>query len=333
MRLPAFLICLLLAGAAASSARADAASDLAKYSVFSGVDPSSLAGGRILSARGPSGGNTRDLSIQALYLIRAPLARTLEIHEDWDSTRHPELRVYLHHDFSTHPTMADFTLPIPNKPAVRRLAAATEKLPSLGDLQLSQAEAASYKASGGGDFPQGVRDFWSQVLYKRATAFLSRGLGGEPPYDSGGGARVSEEVSRLMGEQPKVREAFRPLIGQSPLGGGAGSLPLSPYWELFDVEGQANFSLGASCSIQSGDSAQFLDLEFYASGGYYAYITLYQMWPVTVGGKPATLVWRVDSLSSSSLEGLGPLDRLGSGAAMMKDIQRIVGFLQRDMGR
>jgi hypothetical protein len=132
-----------------------------------------------------------------------------------------------------------------------------------------------------------------------------------------------------------VRALFHPIIEKSPLGGsnGAGSLPLAPYWELFDVEGQAAFSLGAASAIQSADSAQLLDLQYYASGGYYVYVTLYQMWPVTVGGKPATLVWRVDLISTQSVADLGPFDRMGSGAAMAKEIQRIIGFFLKDTGQ
>jgi hypothetical protein len=328
-------LCIFFAGAIAPRARADAAGDLARYSVFSQVDPSSLAGGKVLSARGPALGFPRDLSIQAVYLIHAPVARTLEMHKQWDATRHPELRVYLHHDLPSHPAIGDFTLPVPNNSAVRTLADVTEKLPNLGGLQLSKAEAGMFKGpGGGGGFPPAVRDFWREVLAGRWSAFNQHGLSGVPPYDSSeGSARVADEVSRLLREQPKVRAAFRPVIDQSPLGGGSGSLPLGSYWELFDVEGQAAFSLGAACSVQSADSAQLLDLQYYASGGYYAYVTLYQMWPVTVAGKPATLVWRVDSISSLSLSDLGPFDRMGSSAAMMKDIQRIINFFEKDMGR
>ncbi|HEX4085557.1 MAG TPA: hypothetical protein VHY22_11640 [Chthoniobacteraceae bacterium] len=309
---------------------ADPAGELAASSVFPPVDLNALAGGRVLTARGASLSSTRDMSVQALYLVHAPVARAVELHRNWDAQRHPELKVYLHHDFSTHPTIADFSLPLPGNSAVKKLMAATAKLPSMDDLQLSKAEAGMYK--GGGD--SAARDFWTQVLFKRATAFLSRGLAGEPAYESAdGAARVSEEVSRLLGAQPKLRAAFRPIIEKSPLGGGVGSLPLSPYWELFDVEGEGAFSLGASCNTAVGDGAQMLDLQYYASGGYYVYFTLYQLWPVSVGGKPATLVWRVDSLSSLSFSDLGPFDRKGAGVAMMRDIERMVGFFQKDSGR
>jgi hypothetical protein len=326
---------MVLAGLIAPRAQADPLADLAKYSVFSQVDLTALSGGKILSARGPALDFPRDLTVQALYLVHAPVARALDMHKQWNAGKHPELKVYLHRDLSTHPTLADFTQPIPGNSAVRKLADATEKLPALGDLQLSKPEAAAFKnTGGGGPFPQAVQNFWSQLLFQRASAFLQHGLSGLPPYDSSDGSvRVADEVSRLLGEQPKVRAAFGPVIDRSPLSGGLGSLPLSPYWELFDVEGQAAFSLGAAASLQPGDSAQMVDLQYYGSGGYYVFITFYQMSPVTVGGQAATLVWRVDSISSLSLSDLRPFERMGSGAAMMKDIQRIINFFQKDMGR
>jgi hypothetical protein len=315
---------MFFAGLIAPRTHADPAADLAKYSIFSQVDLPSLSSGKILALRGPALDFPRDLTVQSLYLVHAAVPRALDMHRQWNPGRHSELKVFLHHDFSTHPTTADFSQSLPGNSAVHRLADATGKLPNLGDLQLSKAEASAFK---GGPF----QAFWSQVLFHRASAFLQRGLSGEPPYDSpDGSVRVADEVSRLLREQPKVRAAFGPIIGSSALSGGSGSLP---YWELFDVEGQAAFSLGASSSVQTGDTAQMVDLQYYASGGYYAYVTLYQMWPVTADGKPATLVWRVDSISSLSLSDLRPIEKLGSGAAMTKDIQRIISFFKKDMDR
>jgi len=310
-----------------SGARADALADLSRYSVFQQVDPASLSGGKVLTLRGPALNSPRDLTVQALYLIHAPVARTVELHRQWDAGKHSELKVYVHHDFSTHPTLSDFSQGFPDNGPFRRLSDATGKLPETGDLQLSKDEAAAFRSSGGS-----VQGFWSQVLFHRATDFLQHGLSGLPPYDTADGSvRVADEANRLLGEQPRLRAAFAPLIARSPLGGGSGSL--LPYWELFDVEGEAACSLGVATSVQTGDSAQMLDLQYYASGGYYTFITLYQFWPVTVEGKPATLVWRVDSISSVSLSDLSQFEKMGSGAAMMKDVQRIVNFFQKDIGR
>ena len=95
-------------------------------------------------------GFKRDLSVQAVYLVHQPVAKALELHKNWDAASHRELKVYLHRDFSTHPTAADFAADIPNNGAVSKLADATEKLPNLGELQLSKGEAAMYKGGGGG---------------------------------------------------------------------------------------------------------------------------------------------------------------------------------------
>ena len=326
--LPAFFLSLAIAGAGALPARADGVGDLAKYSVFSQVDLNSLAGGTVLSTAGPQLGFERDLSVQAVYVLKVPVARALQLHQQWDAGKHPELKVYLHHDYSTHPSVADFSAGLPGNGAVKKLEGATSKLPDLGELQLSKAEAASFKGGSGA-----VQAFWAQTLFQRASDFLSKGLGGVPEYDTADGAvRVGDEVSRLLREQPKVRAAFGPIISHSPLGGGLGSAPLQPYWELFDVEGQGAFSLGAAASATTGDGAQMVDLQYYASGGYLTYITLYQMCPVTVNGKPATLVWRVDSISSLDLADLHPFEKKGSQVAMSKDIQRIVNFFKKDVG-
>ena len=127
-----------------------------------------------------------------------------------------------------------------------------------------------------------------------------------------------------------MKAAFAPLIDKSPLGGGASGV--APYWELINEEGDGVFTLGAACSTAAGDGAQLLDLQYYASGGFYAYVTLYQLWPVTVDGKAATLVWRVDAISTQSIADLGAFDKMGSGAAMMKEIQRIISLFQKDIG-
>jgi hypothetical protein len=69
---------------------------------------------------------------------------------------------------------------------------------------------------------------------------------------------------------------------------------------------------------------------YYASGGYYVALTLYQMWPVSVDGKASTLVWRGDMISSASLASLHGVERLGSESAMMKDISKAITLFRRD---
>lgn len=334
------LICFLLTFSAVShSHAADALADLKKFSVFDQADPSKLAGGKVISARGPALEFPRDLAIQAIYVVPAPLQKTVELHKQWDPTRNPELKVYLHGDLPQKPAPGDFSklAAAPENRAVRELITATQKLPYKGDLQLSSEDTQAFtKASGDGSphgtFPAAVYAFWSRILAQRTADFAARGLGGLPPYEFGNqSAHVSDEVSRLLKEQPKVRVQFRDLINQTPLGGGTGSLPPSCYWELFDVEGQAALSLGVSYSKVDGDTAQLLDMQYYSSGGYFTFLTLYQMWPIIINGRAATLVWRGDSIASLSLSDLHGVERMGSSAAMMKEVQKTIGFFQKDV--
>src|SRR5207302_3469398 len=105
------------------------------------------------------------------------------------------------------------------------------------------------------------------------------------------------------------------------------------YWELFDVEGRAAFSLGALLDRPASDKWQAVDVQYYSSSGYVALLTFYQGWPVTINGQPATLVWRGDLLSAPSLAELHGVERMGSGSAMMKEIQKSVRVFLRDVSR
>jgi hypothetical protein len=71
-------------------------------------------------------------------------------------------------------------------------------------------------------------------------------------------------------------------------------------------------------------------VQYYSSAGYYVLLTLYQYWPISVDGHPATLVWRGDLLSSASLGELRGVEKLGSLAAMKKEIQKSIALFVDD---
>ena len=72
---------------------------------------------------------------------------------------------------------------------------------------------------------------------------------------------------------------------------------------------------------------------YYASGGYNVALTLYQLWPIEISGRPSTLVWRGDFVSASTLADLHGIERLGSESAMRKDISKAASIFQREAGR
>jgi hypothetical protein len=326
------LLLLLLAGS--TIARADAVSELAGFSIFDKVDLAQLAKSDVKTAHGPPMGNPRFLSVQSCYVAPGSPAQQIEALRRWDPTRHRELKVLLHSDLPANPTPANFSKlkNAPDNAPVRSFVSATQKLSP--ELQISKDEAKRFSAAGGGGgaIPAAVVKFWSDVLAARTHSFSSGGTAAQPPYDHGGQAiRVSDEVNGLLRQQEKIRRQFSGFLGNTGIGRGAGSLSPELYWELLDVDDQGVVTLGAYYNRGgSGGSYQAADVLYYASGGYYVSLTLYQMWPVNVEGKASTLVWRGDIISAASLASLHGVERLGSESAMMKEISKAVTLFRRD---
>jgi hypothetical protein len=336
---PALFVFVIGAG---ESARADPAAELASFSAFKEVNIEKLAGGAAMVARGTAMNFPRGLAVESCYVVRKPMAKTAELHLQWSPLKHPELKVYLHTDFTGRPTLAEFQriTSAPSNSAVKAFVAATQKLSSGGgDLQLSAAEAKAFGSEGvsgpsGAAIPAPVAGFWSNVLFQRAQAFLSGGLGKLPPYETNGeSVRPIDEVARLLKEAPRLRGHFSALIDATPFAGGRGSLTPAPYWEMFDVEGVAAVNLGVLYYRSGADTWQAVDAAYYASGGYYALLSFFQMWPVKAGGQDATLVWRGDLLSSAHLATLHGVERMGSSTAMMRETKRMIDDYLKDAAK
>ena len=85
-------------------------------------------------------------------------------------------------------------------------------------------------------------------------------------------------------------------------------------------------------TVHEPEPIQTANTLYYASGGYYAGITLHQLWPVEVEGRASTLVWRGDMISSASVASLRGIERIAAESTMIKDISRTVSFFRRDTG-
>jgi hypothetical protein len=318
------------------TARADAISELASFSIFDKVDLAQLAKSDVKTAHGPPMSNPRFLAVQSCYVATGSSpAQQIQALRQWDATRHRELKVFLHSDLPSSPGPANFEKlrNAPGNASVRSFVAATQKLGA--GLQISKEEAKKFSAgagSGGGTIPGPVAAFWSDVLTARTKSFVSGGMSAQPPYDyAGPSIRASDEVNGLLREQGKIRNQFSGLVGATGIGRGAGSLKPELYWELLDADDQGVVTLGASYNRSgAGGTYQAADVLYYASGGYYVALTLYQLWPVTVEGKPSTLVWRGDMISAASLGSLHGVERLGSESVMMKNITKAVTLFRRD---
>jgi len=317
--------------AATSSARADAVSELAGFSVFPKVDLAQLNRGDAKPLRSGSSGGARYLAVQTAYVAPDPPAELLSKMRSWNPSRHPELKVYLHGESATDYSRLQNA---PSNSAVRYLASATAQRSS--DLQLSAAEMKQLSAEGTdqGGMSGVIGNTWAKILSERARVFASGGSSAQPPYDnSTPPVRVGEELSGLLRGQEKIRRQFSGLLEATGIGRGAGSIKPDLYWELLSADEKGVLTLGAHYSrAGAGGMIQTANALYYASGGYYAGITLHQLWPVEVEGQASTLVWRGDMISSASVGSLRGIERIAAESTMIKDISRVVSFFRRDSG-
>ena len=314
------LICLGVF--AASNALADPVAEMASFSVFGNVNLAELAKGDPKVAHGaPMSGHF--ISAQSCFVVAGVPARVSEALRQWNPTRHSELKVLIHSDLPSSPSAANFSrlASAPDNAAVRSLVSATQKLSP--DLQISKEEEKRFAAVAGvtgSGMPGPIATAWADVLSARARA----GRSAQPPYDhTGQSVRPSEELNALLHANDKIRGKFSGVLD----GKGEG------FWELLTADEQGVLTLGASYR-RSGANGTFqaADALYYASGGYYAGLTLHQMWPVDVGGRPATLVWRGDLISSAAIASLHGIERVASESALMRDISKEVSSFRRDTG-
>ena len=335
MRLSISISLILLAASALPKLMADPAAEIVSFSNFKEVDLKKLAKGDVISASGATMRFSRGLEVESLFIVPMPVMKANELQQKWDGVRHSELKVYQHMDLPRRPAAQDFQriASAPQNSSVGKFVTATEKLnPERPELQMSAAEAkGAGRIEGGakGAMPPGVSAFWINLLHGRASAFLQGGLAGQPAYASRGGAvRPADEAAELLRERPAIRKQFSSLA--ATMTGGAGGNP-ALYYELFDVEGRAALSLGATYSRAAGDAMQTGTVQFYSSDGFFVLLSVAQMWPVQIEGKSATLVWRSDLLSSSQLGDLRGIERSGASVAMRKEIQKNITSMVRDI--
>ncbi len=329
--------CLLsLVGAFLASSRmafADPASELSGFSIFDKIDLAQLAKSDGKTAHGPPMSNPRFLSVQSIYVLTGAPGPHMEAMRNWNPSEHHEPKVFLHGDISGAVSEATFARikGAPDNGPVRALVNATSKMGN--ELQLSREEAARWKG-GNAALSAAGGDFWMGVLAGRARAFVSGGTSAEPPYDHAGPSiKAGEELNGLLREQSKIRKQFAGLLDSSGIGRGAGSLKPDLYWELLNADNVAVATLGAFYSRHAEGALQAADTFYYSSGGYYVTLTLHQMWPVEIDGKPHTLVWRGDMVSSAALADLHGVEKLGSESAMMKDVAKSIARFRNERGR
>lgn len=320
---------VLAALAFGAPVRADLNSDLA-FTSFHDVDLNAMADGTILQARGPIMTFPRGITSQSLFIIKAPPAEVAAKLLKWNPATHSNLKVWLHKSLPPQPTLADFgdlgNLP-DNKSVQFQYDSTVEFNPEHPSLQVSRGEAQIIAAAMAQEKdPKALyQKAWSQVLLGRINNFLS-GRAAQDADMSAAGEEVHpiSDVKSLLHSDIRVYGQYQRLLNQTPFKALANSTgpkipPANIYCDLFDVQGSAALGTGAIYQASTGNSIQSVDVEYYTNYGVYATIELEQMWPVTVNGQVATLVWREDLVSAPNVAYLHGTERLASSMIMLQE--------------
>jgi hypothetical protein len=137
----------------------------------------------------------------------------------------------------------------------------------------------------------------------------------------------------MLREQPTVAGEFAPLLRQCGVLGGERTAKLKSfhYWGLYEANHRATFNLGVVYLLPLGDHYQLLDAQYYVSGTYYTFVTLYEVWSARIGEKLGALVWRGDYIAAPTLAFTKGFDRLAYGAIMVQEVKKAIRTFQEDV--
>ena len=298
---------------------ADAADSLRPWTSVDGVNLHELATGKIATSSNASMSLARGMSCQAVFLVNAPLETTHQTLLKFNSTKHAELEVFQHHVFQGEKDSAFDKLQL--NPKISASAALIRSLGDASAIQLSKREVPLMPKQRTAETAQ---PFLTGILHDRWARFSKSGdFGSVGTYDAG------SELRSLLGEEGKLAKHFGALL--APLNAkGAPGTPKFFYWDLSVVDKKSAIQLGAVYGAELPDKRQVLDVTYYCSNGYLVSITLYELLPVTLDGKPQTLVWQGSLVSTTGIEGgLGLKRKIGS-KMMVSDVEKWIRIFRAD---
>lgn len=293
------LTVFFLACADLYAATADPEADLAESSVFGQVDLGSVAGGEMLAAKGPALEFERGLAAETCFLVRIPMDKAVAKLRTWTPAGNRALHVVAHGAVSRPPAAGDF----------RKLGDEAKRLPT------PSVDSADPVA------------FWTNLLSERASSFQSGGLAALPPYPANSTPiSVKNDAERLLKELPKVNRYFAPILR----GSGIAGAPSDPacYWESVVEDDKPALILGAVTVTRAHGGWQALDLQYFATGGFFVGMTFYQLWPVSVAGENCTLIWRCNAVSAPEVATLGDAERRMAGVAYKNRVRKYAEALR-----
>jgi hypothetical protein len=323
-----------------ATAGTDPVESLKSFSAFSSVDPSRLEAGEILGEPGWPMKFPTGISAETCFVVPVPAADAAQRLKFWDPSLRGTVKTLEFHTVSNACSAGDFlnlSLSPDNRSQRWLLEQSAAPLGRNFALNLTRAEASQLaqhvKTRPG---PQSISAGWAEILLGRARLFQSQGFSGIPPYELGGQTVKPEtQLQAMLRERPLVAQEFAPLLQDCGVLGEKRTGTAQPYyyWALYDANRRATLALGALYLLPVGEGYQLLDAEYYVSGTYYTFVTLYEVWPLQVQGKPGALIWRGDFFCAPPLAYTRGAERLAYGAFMLQELKKTIRSFQNDVQR
>jgi hypothetical protein len=312
---------------------------LKRFSSFSHVDPGQLLNGEILAERGPLMEFPNGIIAETCFAVPTSTKETAKRLQIWDATPHEALKVYAFQALHNPCEPGDFRRLSfkSNQHSIRWLLEKTlASAPDESELNLSRTEAPELAGCvDKNSDPDKIASCWAKLLFARAVSFQRHGLGGIAPYETTGETvQPMKQLRTMLGEELPIANEFWPVLQRIGLFGSTnGARALEPfyYWSLFDADHHATVNLGAIYQLAVNDHFQMVDMEYYVSGNYYTSVTLYEIWPISAGGKSGSLIWRDDFFAAPTLKFTKGTERLAYGAIMLQEIKKEIRCFQDDM--
>ena len=307
------------------------------FSEFPSVDIQRLVKGEILSEPGALMEFKNGISVQTCYAVPVPADEAAKKLQLWDPSLHQTLKVFKFHPVNEPAAPTDFqgvSLQSNQRPIRWLLDKTRATTPTQSDLNLSKEEARQLAACAKSNpDPQAVSACWAQLLQHRVTTFQRHGFNGVAPYEASGEIMSpTEQLRAMLREQSGIAAEFAPLLRQSGVLGEQRTLDTPfQYWGMYEADHRAVLNLGAIYLLPLGDRYQLMDAQYYVSGVYYSFVTLYEVWPVQLGDQAAALIWRGDYFAAPVLEFTNGFERLAYGAVMIQELKKAIRAFQDDV--
>lgn len=327
------------------SAQSDPVAQLKSFATFKEVDLAALAGGEILTQRGPLMKFRRGISGESCYVVRKPSSTTAKFIQTSVPPKEEDQGISFHVDIQLPVRAESFAKLELNSEgrAVRRLIDQTLAVTAnKAGFAMSRAEAAEMEKTikapeAGTKTPAEItRTCWFNLIKGRAAQFQQSGLAQLAPYEMEGKAICPTfEMRSLVGEHTRIAKEFAALLKETGLDESVKFDKMAPavnYCELLNWDFKSTFDVGTVFVKDLGEGRyQLLDCQYYSSGLFYVSLGFFELWPVKIDGQEATLVWRGDLLAAPTLEVTRGTERMAYGMLMMVEIKKAIKNSLKDI--